>query len=252
MNEVTIGNMPKLPYAVEEAVNRLRVNISFLGSDIKKIMTVSAVPDEGKSFVTMQLWRQMAETGSKSLLLDMDLRKSVLTDKYAITQNDGSELWGTSYIISHDIPLQNAVMHTQIDNGDILPNVKNVVNPSLLLESKQYEELMRQAGEDYRYVFVDAPPLSLVSDGEKIGSLCDGAILIVRSGYTQKKAIKNAIQQLERAGCPVLGIVLNRVGGSTGKYYYRRYGSQKYGYGYGYGYGYYGKSSDEIYYTDKK
>lgn len=61
MNEVTIGNMPTLPYAVEEAVNRLRINISFLGSDIKKIMVISTMPDEGKSFVTMQLWRQMAE-----------------------------------------------------------------------------------------------------------------------------------------------------------------------------------------------
>ncbi len=56
MNEVTIGNMPTLPYAVEEAVNRLRINISFLGSDIKKkIMVISTMPDEGKSFVTMQL-----------------------------------------------------------------------------------------------------------------------------------------------------------------------------------------------------
>ena len=52
MNEVTIGNMPTLPYAVEEAVNRLRINISFLGSDIKKIMVISTMPDEGKSFVS--------------------------------------------------------------------------------------------------------------------------------------------------------------------------------------------------------
>lgn len=56
MNEVVIGNMPSLPYAVEEAVNRLRININFLGSDIKKIMVISTLPDEGKSFVTMQLW----------------------------------------------------------------------------------------------------------------------------------------------------------------------------------------------------
>ena len=80
MNEVTIGNMPTLPYAVEEAVNRLRINISFLGSDIKKIMVISTMPDEGKSFVTMQLWRQMAESGTPSILLDADLRKSVMTD----------------------------------------------------------------------------------------------------------------------------------------------------------------------------
>ena len=52
--------MPKLPYAVEEALNRLRVNVSFLGSKVKKIMVISSAPDEGKSFIAMQLWRQMA------------------------------------------------------------------------------------------------------------------------------------------------------------------------------------------------
>lgn len=86
MNEVVIGNMPSLPYAVEEAVNRLRININFLGSDIKKIMVISTLPDEGKSFVTMQLWRQMAETGTASILVDADLRKSVRVDKYDIRQ----------------------------------------------------------------------------------------------------------------------------------------------------------------------
>ena len=138
MNEVTIGNMPTLPYAVEEAVNRLRINISFLGSDIKKIMVISTMPDEGKSFVTMQLWRQMAESGTPSILLDADLRKSVMTDKYDITMNDGSEVWGTSYILAHDIPIQDAVLHTQISGGDILPNVKNVVNPSMHRHSTSY------------------------------------------------------------------------------------------------------------------
>ncbi|MDY4893847.1 MAG: hypothetical protein SO130_10650, partial [Agathobacter sp.] len=60
-NSAKIQNMPKLPYAIEEAMNRLRVNISFLGSDIKRILVVSTMPDEGKSFIAMQLWRQMAE-----------------------------------------------------------------------------------------------------------------------------------------------------------------------------------------------
>ena len=59
-NRATVQNMPKLPYAVEEALNRLRVNVSFLGSKVKKIMVISSAPDEGKSFVAMQLWRQMA------------------------------------------------------------------------------------------------------------------------------------------------------------------------------------------------
>lgn len=143
------------------------------------------------------------------------------------------------------------MLHTQISGGDILPNVKNVVNPSMLMESKQFENMLNTMADMYRYVFIDAPPLNLVSDGEKIGSLCDGAILVVRGGFTQKKMVRNSIRQLERAGCPVLGIVLNRVGGNRGSYYYKKYGGKKYGYGYGYGY--YGSNSkgNEYYYASK-
>ena len=102
-NRATVQNMPKLPYAVEEALNRLRVNVSFLGSKVKKIMVISSAPDEGKSFVAMQLWRQMAEAGSKSILVDMDLRKSVMVDKYQVVREDNGKILGTSdYLASDD------------------------------------------------------------------------------------------------------------------------------------------------------
>lgn len=84
MKSIKINNMPDLPYAMEEAVNRLRINISFLGTKIKKIMIISTEPNEGKSFVAMQLWKQIAEAGTPSILLDADMRKSVMADKYEI------------------------------------------------------------------------------------------------------------------------------------------------------------------------
>ena len=83
MKSIKINNMPDLPYAMEEAVNRLRINISFLGTKIKKIMIISTEPNEGKSFVAMQLWKQIAEAGTPSILLDADMRKSVMADKYS-------------------------------------------------------------------------------------------------------------------------------------------------------------------------
>jgi len=86
-----------------------------------------------------------------------------------------------------------AIIHCNVIFGDILPNVKNVVNPSMLMESKQFENMLNTMADMYRYVFIDAPPLNLVSDGEKIGSLCDGAILVVRGGFTQKKMVRNSI-----------------------------------------------------------
>ena len=73
---------PQLPYSVEEAINRLRINVSFFGSDINKIMVVSSEPNEGKSFVAMNLWKQMAGAKEQSILVDADMRKSVMVSSY--------------------------------------------------------------------------------------------------------------------------------------------------------------------------
>lgn len=226
-----IGADPQLPYSVEEAINRLRINVSFFGSDIRKIMIISSEPNEGKSFIAMYLWKQMALAGEKSILVDADLRKSVMVEKYQISREDGKELWGLSHYLSDNKKLEDCILTTDLAQGDLLPNVNNVVNPSMLLESRRFVELLDQLSRTYRYVFIDVPPLGLVSDAERIGSLCDGAILTVRSGMTPKGIIRNSIAQLERTGCPLLGIVLNRVGaggGHYGKYYGGKYYSDQY------------------------
>lgn len=224
--KAVFGVRQKLPYSVEEAMNRLRINVSFLGGDIRKIMVVSSEPNEGKSFVTMNLWQQMASAGEPSILIDADMRKSVMVDSYGVEREDGKELWGLSHYLSDNKKLEDCILTTDIPGGDLLPNVNNVVNPSMLLESRRFEELLDFLAAKYRYVFLDVPPLGLVSDAERIGHVCDGAVLVVRSGVTPKGIIRNSIAQLERAGCPLLGIVLNRCEASGGKYgkYYGRYG----------------------------
>ena len=189
-----IGVDPKLPYAIEEAINRLRINVSFFGTDIRKIMIVSSEPNEGKSFIAMSL----------------------------------KDLWGLSHYLSDNKKLEDCILTTDLPDGDILPNANNIVNPSMLLESRRFSELLDILAERYRYVFMDVPPLGLVSDAERIGHFCDGAILTVRSGETPRSIIRSSIYQLERAGCPILGIALNRVGASSGKYYGRYYGSKYY------------------------
>ena len=244
-NKVKFGNVPTLPYAIEEAINRLRINISFLGRDVKKIMVISSEPNEGKSFISWHLWSQLARAGEKCLLIDGDMRNSTYGQKYAMEREDGKELKGISHYLSGNVELDEVLMHTDNKNGDILINVENVVNPSMLLEKKQFATLLEEVAKDYRYVFIDAPPLSLVSDGELIGSYCDGAILSVRSGVTPKSAVREAVSQLERAGCPLLGIVLNRVGDSKSGYYHGRYG--RYGH-----YGKYGGKYGEYYGTGSR
>ena len=237
-NMIEFGLTPQLPYSVEEAVNRLRINISFLGRDVRKIMVISSEPNEGKSFIALNLWNQMAESGEKTILVDADMRNSTLYTKYDLKRTDGREMKGTSHYLAGNAELDEVLVHTIYGEGDLIPNVENIINPSMLLENSKFSELLDTMAENYRYVFIDAPPLGLVSDAERIGNLCDGAILCVRSGVTPKGVVRESVRQLERAGCPLLGIVLNRVNENKGSYYHSYYG-RKYGDKY-YGKYYYG------------
>lgn len=245
-NIIEFGNTPQLPYAIEESINRLRINISFLGSDVRKIMIISSEPNEGKSFLALNLWNQMAEAGEKAILVDADMRNSTLYSKYDLKRLDGKEMKGTSHFLAGNAGLDEVLVHTKYGYGDLMPNIENVVNPSMLLEGELFGKLLDGLAAKYRYVFVDAPPLGLVSDGERIGNLCDGAILCVRSASTPKGVVKDSIRQLERAGCPLLGFVLNRVSESKSGYYGRKYGKYgKYGGKYGQYYGNYYGSGDK-------
>ena len=224
MKQITM-NIRELPYAVEEAMNRLRVNIKFCGKNTKKILIISSVPNEGKSTVSVHLWKMLAEAGFPSVLVDLDLRKSVLKERLEF-QHKG-EITGLDYYLSGLSEYQDVVYETNISNGYVVPVSNLLENPSALLEDPRMGELLNRLEEDYRYVFIDSPPLDSVADGALIASLCDGAILVVRSGMTSKRLVRQSLQQLDRVHCRLLGMVLNRVETKSRAYqkYYGKYGS---------------------------
>lgn len=230
MTNVINMQLPELPYAVEEALNRLRINIKFCGKNTKKILIASSVPDEGKSFVAIQLWRLLGEAGFKSALVDIDLRKSILRRRHRFESQE--EIIGLDYYLSGQVEYEDVIYKTNIANADIVPCTNVLENPSALLEDPRLEELFDQLSQDYRYVIVDAPPLVSVADAVLIAALCDGAILVVNSKETSRNLLRQSINQLERTDCKLLGTVLNKA--DAGSHAYHKYYS-KYG-----GYGYYG------------
>ena len=137
MKKIRIKNMPELPYSTEESINRLRINLNFLGKDMKKIMVISSLENEGKSFVAFHVWRQMAQSGIHSVLIDADLRKSVMAEKYQMQTEGGGEFTGTSHVLARGISMCEAVWHTEFEQGDILPNTENLINPAMLLKVKR-------------------------------------------------------------------------------------------------------------------
>lgn len=224
MNRVNI-EFQELPYAVEEAMNRLRINIKFCGKNTKKILMTSTVPNEGKSTVSMYLWKMMAEAGFKSVLVDVDLRKSEIMSRFRMRSND--EIKGLDYYLSGLAEYEDVVCETNIPNGHIVPCTNLLENPSALLEDERFSELLNRLAEEYRYVIIDSPPLDSVADAALIASMCDGAVLVIRSGEASRSLIRHSFQQLEQVNCKLLGTILNRVevaGRAYKKYYGKYYG----------------------------
>lgn len=237
MNELNLV-FPDLPYAVEEAMNRLRINIKFCGKNTRKILLTSCMPNEGKSTVSTYLWKMLAEAGFPTVLVDVDLRKSVLMKR--LQADAEKETKGLNHYLSGLAEYDEVVYKTNIDNAYIVPCTQLLENPSPLLEDVRFRELLDKLAAEYRFVIVDTPPLGSVSDGALIASMCDGAVLVIRAGETPKAMIRQSLHEIEQSGCKLLGTVLNRAeGGGRGYGKYGKYGKYgNYGYGYGYGYGY--------------
>ena len=227
MKELELHKIPNLPFDVSEALNQLRINLGFCGDQIKTIMVTSSVPNEGKSFVTLQLWKMIAEVGVPAVLIDCDLRASVLRAKYGIKAQE--KITGIEHYLSGQVELGEALYKTNIENGFLLPAATTVANPSLLLESERFSAMIDQCAELFDCILIDTPPLESVADALQIATHTDGIVLVVRSGVTSRKLVENAVGQIKRTGVPLLGMVLNRVeADNKNSYYYRRY--YRYGY----------------------
>lgn len=224
MKSLTINNFSELPFDLAEAVNQLRVNLSFTDANIKKIVVTSSIPNEGKSFLALCLWRAMAQTGKKVLFVDCDLRLSEIKDIYDIQTSDA--FFGIAHVLSGQCAVQDVIYKTNIPNAYMIPSANAVSNPATLLESEHFKEVLDQVADVFDYVIIDTPPIGTVADALTIGKVADGNILVVRSGFTKKVLVRDTIERLKVTNQPLLGIVLNRVDVSrNSSYYYKGYGS---------------------------
>lgn len=237
MNKITINKMPELPFELSEALNQMRINLSFCGSDIKTVMVTSSAPNEGKSFIAMNLWKMVAELGTPTLIIDCDLRGSGLRAKYAFSST--SQIAGCVHYLAGKAELEDVIYETNIPNAYIIPVAKTVSNPTILLENERFGKMIEECKKKFGMIILDTPPLGSVADALNIATYCDGTVLIVRSGDTPRKVVDDSVQMLRRTEVPLLGIVLNRadIGGRSNLYYKRYYRSGYYykykGYGYG-------------------
>ena len=231
MQNVVIRAIERLDFRTKEAYKTLRTNLSFAGKNVKVISLTSCTPNEGKTSVSFQLCLSLAESGKQTILVDADLRKSVLRGRYKANR----EKYGLSHYLSGQVELDDACCRTNVNNFDIIFAGPVPPNPSELLSSEALAELMETLKERYDYIFIDTPPVSAVIDAAVISKYTNGAVIVVRPGSTKKEELVNVVSQLEFADAKIVGFVLNCVDDEHGGYYYR--GKYKYNYTYAYVHG---------------
>lgn len=233
MNQLNIKQLPELPFDVAESINQLRVNLSFCGKDIKTIMITSSTPNEGKSFISMNLWRQMAEMGGRVLIIDCDLRNSEMRTKYGVFSDE--HICGIEHYLSGKVEISDVIYETNIPGGSMIPMTTYIANPSILLEGERFQEMLQYCRGQFDTIIIDTPPLVNVADSMNIAKYCDGSVLVIRSGITSRKLVNNTVHMLKKTGTPLLGMVLNRIDTKRKayQYYYKKYYKR---------YGYYGKT----------
>ena len=220
MQTVTLKNITK-DYRSNEAYKTLRTNLEFSGSDNKAIVLTSSTPNEGKSTVSIGLALALVESGKRVLFVDADLRKSVLVGRHRVTE----EVKGLSHYLSGQADLNDVICRTQ--EAGLFVIFAGVVppNPSELLGQKRFAHLIENAKANYDYVIIDAPPLGSVIDAAVISKVCDASVLVVAAKSVSYKFVRTVKEQLEKTGCPILGVVLNKVDMKQNKYYGKYYGN---------------------------
>ena len=234
MNKLNIRRLPPLEYAASEAVNTLCTNLSFSGENVKRIMFTSCHAAEGKSFMAMNVMRSMARLGKRVVLVDADLRRSMISSRYGIRFE--TEKRGLAHYLAGMATENEIVYATNINGAYMVPVGRTVSNSLQLLVSPHFKELLNSLARKMDYVIVDAPPLGLLIDAAEIAKSCDGALIVVGYDSVHRQELLDVKAQLEQTGCPVLGAVLNGVQFDdymNKKYYYKKsynaYYSKAYG-----------------------
>lgn len=202
-------NDPKSPIA--EAYRIMRRNIQFSGVDypIKTIIITSAGPGEGKTTTTMNLGIAFAQSGSKVLIMDADLRMPTI-HKTLNLPND----YGMSNVLAQQQNYTYSITNKIMENFSVLTAGPVIQNPSEYFTSNAMRNLIENAKQDFDIILIDAPPIGIVTDVAVLSTIVDGTILIAASGEVKRASMIRAKELLERVKANIIGVVLNKIPGT--------------------------------------
>lgn len=209
-----------------ESYRGIRTGILFSSADTppQVILITSAGPEEGKSSCAANIGATLAMAGSKVVILDCDMRKPRQHKLFNCPRETGisSVLVGTS-------PLSDVIVHTVVENLDLIPCGPIPPNPSEILGSKKIRQLLDVLRKHYEHILIDSPPITAVTDAVLLSQVSDSVLLVIRAGSTPKPVIQNGIEQLKNVNAHIMGAILNGIKTGRDSYYYYQYYYYYYG-----------------------
>ncbi|HFP2978561.1 TPA: polysaccharide biosynthesis tyrosine autokinase [Acinetobacter baumannii] len=214
-----------------ESLRSIRTAIHFALANAKNniIMIVGPSPEVGKSFISTNLATIFAQGDKRVLLIDADMRRGYMHKYFDVDVKPG-----LSELLSGQADLQKVLHKTQVTNLDVITRGKSPTNPSEILSSNQFKELLEQLQSQYDHIIIDTPPVLAVTDGIIISQYTGVNLIVARYAKSQMKELELTVNRFEQAGVKVNGFILNDI----------QRASAGYGYGYNYAYAYKAQKED--------
>lgn len=206
----------------EEYYNALRTNIQLSGNNLQVISITSVNPGEGKSTTSTNIAWAFARAGYKTLLVDADIRNSVMSGVFKSRE----KITGLTEFLSGTTDLSHGLCDTNVENLFVVQAGSISPNPTALLQSENFSTMIDTLRKYFDYIIVDTAPIGIVIDAAIITQKCDASVLVTAAGEANRKDVQKAKGQLEQTNKPFLGVVLNKFNTSAEKYgSYGEYGS---------------------------
>lgn len=188
---------------------------SLVDAPPKAIVITSPGPGEGKSTTCANLGVVLAQAGKRTLIVDCDLRKPRMHQLFGIRN-----LQGLVNVLVGERSLEEVARDAAVPDLKVVTSGPIPPNPSELLGSRRFSELLDLARQDFDYLLLDTPPVEAVSDATILAGQTDGTLLVFNARNTRKGAVRQSVHSLQTVGAKVLGTVMNSVKTGKGDYYY--------------------------------
>ena len=222
------SNIEKESVTFNEEIKKIRTNIKFssVKEDIKVICVTSSLPGEGKSLISANLAASFAQYSENVLLIDCDMRKGRQRKLFNIPAND--ELGLSKLLINKnwENDYKNYIKQTKIKGLFVIPTGIYPPNPSELLTSERFLNLLTKLREEYDRIILDCPPIEGLSDALVVSSISDTTVLVAKYKSTPMNLLEKSKKALDKIGSKISGVVLNHVDKEQNTYYYGYYKEQ--------------------------